>query len=131
MHTQILVLGSGPAGCTAALYGAMAGFKTTLLMGILPGGQMIFTHEIENFPGYLSVSGMDLARCFQEQIKAAGVQMIYENGEQVDFSNRPFSVRTGLGTVITADSVIIATGSSARWLNIPGESKLIGHGISV
>ena len=131
MHAQILVLGSGPAGYTAALYAGLAGFRTIQLMGILPGGQLIFTHEIENYPGCRSVSGMDLADAFQAQVKQAGVKMIYENAEQVDFRHRPFRVQTGLGTEITADSVIIATGAMARWLQLPGEDQFIGHGVSV
>lgn len=131
MQTQILILGSGPAGCTAAFYAAEAGFKTTLLMGICPGGQLILTDEIDNFPAQLGVSGLDLSDKLIEQAQKAGTQLIYEQAEEVYFDRYPFIVRTNTGTKISADSLIIATGASAKWLDIEGESRLIGHGISI
>ena len=131
MQTQILILGSGPAGCTAALYAASAGFKTTMLMGICPGGQLILTDEIDNFPGEVGISGLDLTEKLIRQAEKAGAKLIYEQAEQVYWERLPFIVRTSTGLKIEADSVIIATGASAKWMGIQGESRLIGHGISV
>jgi len=131
MQTQSLILGSGPAGCTAAFYMAMAGFQTTMLMGDTPGGQLILTDKIENFPGYTDISGFDLTAVFQKQATKAGVQLLYAQAERLLSTQPPFRVQTNDGQEITTDTLIIATGASPRWLHIPGESRLIGHGVSV
>jgi len=131
MQTQILILGSGPAGCTAAFYAAEAGFQTTLLMGICPGGQLILTDAIDNFPAQFGVSGIDLTDKLIQQAQNAGAKLIYEQAEDIRFDSAPFLVRTNTGFKISADSIIIATGASAKWMGIKGESRLIGHGISV
>lgn len=131
MHTRVLILGSGPAGWTAGIYAARAGLKTTLLTGPTAGGQLMLTHEIENFPGFLKISGIDLMSELQKQAESLGVQVKYEMALRVDFSKRPFVVETEMGDIWTADSVIIATGSSPKWLNVPGEDKFKGRGISI
>ena len=131
MQTQILILGSGPAGCTAAFYAAAAGFRTTLLMGICPGGQLILTDEIDNFPAQPAISGLDLTNRLIDQAQQSGAKLIYDQAEEVYFDHYPFLIRTGMGNHLTADSLIIATGASAKWMGIEGENQLIGHGISI
>lgn len=131
MHTQILILGSGPAGYTASVYAALAGFKTTLLTGTLPGGQITLSHQIENFSGHIHISGADLSDIFKKQAEYAGVHFLSEQAKSVNLSETPFSVHTTTDTQITADSLIIATGTSARWLNVGGEDQFRGHGISI
>lgn len=131
MHSQVLIIGSGPAGYTAALYAARAGFQTTMFMGAAAGGQLMWTHEVENYPGHMRISGIDLIDIFQEQVKAVHVQMIYESVTSVNLSNRPFSLKTDMGIDWTADALIIATGSTAKWLQATGEDRFKGHGISV
>lgn len=131
MHSQVLIIGSGPAGYTAALYAARAGFQTTMFMGTAAGGQLMWTHEVENYPGHMRISGIDLIDIFQEQVKAVHVQMIYESVTSVNLSNRPFSLKTDMGIDWTADALIIATGSTAKWLQATGEDRFKGHGISV
>lgn len=131
MHTQVLVIGSGPAGYTAGIYAARAGLETTLLMGHMAGGQLMLTHEVENYPGYTKISGIDLMENFQKQAESVGVTLKYEMAAKVDLKNRPFTVTTDLDHVWTADCIIIATGSSARWLNAKGEDKFRGHGVAV
>ena len=131
MQTQILILGSGPAGCTAALYAAGAGFDTIVLMGNCPGGQLILTDEIDNFPGESGISGLDLTDKLIRQAEKAGARLVYEQAEQVYLEGSPFVVRTNTGGEISADAIIIATGAAAKWMGIKGESLFIGRGISV
>lgn len=131
MHARVLIIGSGPAGYTASIYAARAGLETVLLMGHMAGGQLMLTHEVENYPGFTKISGIDLMENFQKQAESVGVALKYESAVKVDFSNRPFKVETDMGAQWTADSVIIATGSEAKWLEIPSEEKYKGHGISV
>lgn len=131
MHARVLIIGSGPAGYTASIYAARAGLETVLLMGHMAGGQLMLTHEVENYPGFTKISGIDLMENFQKQAESVGVALKYESAVKVDFSNRPFKVETDMGAQWTADSVIIATGSEAKWLEIPSEEKYKGHGVSV
>lgn len=131
MHTRVLILGSGPAGWTAGIYTARAGLETTLLTGPTAGGQLMLTHEIENFPGFSKISGIDLISEFQKQAEALGVNVKYEMAASVDFSKKPFVIKTEMDDEWTADTVIIATGSSPKWLNIPGEENFKGKGISI
>lgn len=131
MHTQVLILGSGPAGCSAALYTALAGFQTTVLMGNTPGGQLVLTHAIDNFPGHQTISGFDLTEVFRNQMIHAGAELIYEQVERVDLMQRPFFAQTNVGVRLTADTLIIATGAEPKWLQVPGANQFMGHGISV
>ncbi len=131
MHHQVVILGAGPAGYTAALYAARSGLKPIVISGPLPGGQLVYTHQIENFPGFMNISGVELVETFDKQVLSLGVSFIHESVETVDFSNRPFHLALSNGEDMTADSVIIAMGSSPRWLGIPGEEKFKGKGISV
>lgn len=131
MHTRVLIIGSGPAGYTAGIYTARAGLETVLMMGHMAGGQLMLTHEVENYPGFSKISGIDLMANFQKQAESVGVQLKYEHIQEVDFSKKPFELITDSHQHWTADTVIIATGSSAKWLEIKGEDKFKGHGVSV
>ena len=131
MHAQVLIIGSGPAGYTASIYAARAGLETVLLMGHMAGGQLMLTHEVENYPGFTKISGIDLMENFQKQAESVGVSLKYESAVKVDLSKRPFKVETDMSAEWTADALIIATGSDAKWLGIPSEEKYKGHGVSV
>lgn len=131
MHTRVLIIGSGPAGYTAGIYTARAGLETVLMTGHMAGGQLMLTHEVENYPGFTRISGIDLMASFQKQAESVGVQLKYEMVKSVDFSKRPFKIKTEMNRTWTADAVIIATGSSAKWLEAKGEEKYRGHGVSI
>lgn len=131
MHTRVLIIGSGPAGYTAGIYTARAGLETVLMTGHMAGGQLMLTHEVENYPGFTRISGIDLMASFQKQAESVGVQLKYEMVKSVDFSKRPFKIKTEMNRTWTADVVIIATGSSAKWLEAKGEEKYRGHGVSI
>ncbi len=131
MHTRVLIIGSGPAGYTAGIYTARAGLETVLMTGHMAGGQLMLTHEVENYPGFTRISGIDLMASFQKQAESVGVQLKYEMVRSVDFSKRPFRIETEMDQVWTADTVIVATGSSAKWLEADGEEKFRGHGVSI
>ncbi len=131
MHTRVLIIGSGPAGYTAGIYTARAGLETVLMTGHMAGGQLMLTHEVENYPGFTRISGIDLMASFQKQAESVGVQLKYEMVRSVDFSKRPFRIETEMDQVWTADAVIVATGSSAKWLEAAGEEKFRGHGVSI
>lgn len=131
MHTNVAIIGSGPAGYTASIYAARSNLSPVMVMGNLVGGQLLYTHKIENFPGVNTSSGLDLIDSFQKQASALGVQMIYENVIGVDFNAEPFLLQLSGGQNLTADSVIIACGASPKWLDVKGEDKFKGKGISV
>ncbi len=131
MHTRVLIIGSGPAGYTAGIYTARAGLETVLMTGHMAGGQLMLTHEVENYPGFTRISGIDLMANFQKQAESVGVQLKYEMVKSVDFSENPFKIVTEMDQTWTADAVIIATGSSAKWLGAKGEDKFKGHGVSI
>jgi thioredoxin reductase (NADPH) len=129
-HTKLLILGSGPAGLSAALYAARAELAPIVLTGIDLGGQVALTYTIENYPGFPNgVGGAELGELFQKQAEHFGAQVIFDNAQSVDLSKRPFKVVADNGTY-TADALIIATGARPNHLEIPGETELIGRGIS-
>ena len=130
-HYQILIIGSGPAGFTAAIYAARGGARTALLGGVAPGGQLLQTVEIENYPGFVEpVVGADLMERMLKQAKRLGTEVFTEDAASVDLSVRPFSVSTAFGRKYTADALIAATGARARWTGLPSEQKFIGKGVS-
>ncbi len=131
MHTRVLIIGSGPAGYTAGIYTTRAGLETVLMTGHMAGGQIMLTHEVENYPGFTRISGIDLMSHFQKQAEDVGVQLKYEMVRRVDFSKTPFEIETEMEQIWTTDAVIIATGSTAKWLEVEGEDKFKGHGISI
>jgi thioredoxin reductase (NADPH) len=131
MHSKVIILGSGPAGCTAAVYAARAMLEPTLVAGIQPGGQLTITTEVENYPGFAeAIQGPWLMEQMQAQAAHLGTRMIQDTIVDVDISRRPFTLKADSGTDYTADTLIIATGASANWLGLPSESKFQGFGVS-
>lgn len=129
-HTKVLILGSGPAGLSAALYAARAELAPILLTGIDLGGQVALTYAIENYPGFPDgVGGAQLGELFQKQAERFGAQVLFDNANSVDLSKRPFKVTADNGTY-TADALIIATGARPNHLEIPGEEEFTGRGVS-
>ncbi len=130
-HTKVLIIGSGPAGYTAAIYAARALLKPILVFGSEPGGQLTTTTDVENFPGFSKViQGPWLMEEMKGQAAAVGTEMIQDHISKVDLSKKPFVATSDNGKVYTADSVIISTGAQARWLNLDSETKFRGFGVS-
>jgi thioredoxin reductase (NADPH) len=130
-HTKFLIIGAGPAGYTAAIYAARANLKPILVQGMVPGGQLTITTDVENYPGYAeTIQGPFLMEEMQKQAAKVGTQIIFDIINKVDFSKRPFRCTADSGDVFLADTVIIATGAQARWLGLESEKKFQGHGVS-
>jgi thioredoxin reductase (NADPH) len=130
-HSKVLILGSGPAGYTAAIYAARAMLKPILVFGSEPGGQLTTTTDVENFPGYSKViQGPWLMEEMKGQAKAVGTEMIQDHIKKVDLSKKPFEAIGDSGEIYTADSLIISTGAQARWLNLKSEQEFRGFGVS-
>jgi len=129
-HARVLIVGSGPAGYTAAIYAARAGLEPVVLAGFAFGGQLMITTDVENYPGYPEgVTGPAMMEDLQKQAERFGSRLIFEDATSVDLSARPFKVETD-EACFTADSVIIATGASARWLEIESEQRFVNLGVS-
>jgi thioredoxin reductase (NADPH) len=127
---KVIIVGSGPAGYTAAIYAARANLGPLMVSGLQAGGQLVLTTLVENFPGFVDgVMGPELMETMRKQAERFGTDMIAEDATAVDFSRRPFAVRVG-ETTYEAESVIVATGASARLLGVPGERELMGRGVS-
>jgi len=130
-HSKVLILGSGPAGYTAAIYAARAMLKPILVHGSEPGGQMTTTTDVQNYPGYSDViQGPWLMDQMKDQAKAVGTDMIQDHIKKVDLSKKPFRVIGDSGQEYTGDSIIISTGAQARWLNLKSEQEYRGFGVS-
>jgi thioredoxin reductase (NADPH) len=130
-HAKVIILGSGPAGCTAAVYAARAMLEPTLIAGIQPGGQLTITTEVENYPGFAeAIQGPWLMEQMQAQAAHLGTKMVQDTIVDVDLSRRPFTLKADGGETYTCDTLIIATGASANWLGLPSESKFQGFGVS-
>jgi thioredoxin reductase (NADPH) len=128
---DVIVLGSGPAGLTAAIYASRAGLKTLVVAGALWGGQLMFTQEVENFPGFeKGILGPKLMEEIQKQAKRHQAELVYEIATSVDFKSKPFKVTAG-NNKYKAKTIIIATGASAKWLGLESETRLRGKGVSV
>jgi thioredoxin reductase (NADPH) len=130
-HDKVLIIGSGPAGYTAAIYAARANLKPRLVSGLEPGGQLTITTDVENYPGFADViQGPWLMEQMKAQAEHVGTQMTNDVIVEVDFSRRPFVAKGDSGDIYTADVVIIATGAQARWLGLASEQKFRGFGVS-
>lgn len=130
-HVHCLIIGSGPAGYTAAIYASRANVKPVLYQGIQPGGQLTITTEVENYPGYPDgIQGPEMMIDFEKQAKRMGTDIRFGLATKVDFSARPFKVWIDEEKEIHADAVIIATGASAKWLGLESEQRLNGYGVS-
>jgi thioredoxin reductase (NADPH) len=129
-HRRVLIIGSGPAGYTAAIYMARAGLEPLMLAGLNFGGQLMITTDVENYPGYPEgVTGPLMMEEFQKQAERFGTEILFEDATEVSFESRPFRVSTAKKEY-TADSVVIATGASARWLGLESEERLVNNGVS-
>lgn len=129
-HRRVLIIGSGPAGYTAAIYTARAGLEPLVVAGLTYGGQLMITTEVENYPGYPDgITGPLMMEQFQKQAERFGTKILFTDATRVDLSRRPFTVETE-DTRYTADSVIVATGASARWLGLDSEKRLQNKGVS-
>ena len=128
--TKVLIIGSGPAGYTAAVYAARAMLEPVLVQGLQPGGQLTITTEVENWPGDSHVQGPDLMVRMEEHAKAMGAEIISDYITALDLTKRPFTATSDSGTTYIADAVILATGAQAKWLGLPSEEKFKGFGVS-
>ncbi len=129
-HTRLLIIGSGPAGYTAGVYGSRAMLEPILVQGIQPGGQLTITTEVENWPGIKETQGPDLMIQMEEHARAAGTEIIADHIASLDLSKRPFTAKGDGGTTYTADAVVLATGAQAKWLGLDSEEKFKGFGVS-
>jgi thioredoxin reductase (NADPH) len=130
-HEKLIIIGSGPAGYTAAIYAARAMLKPVLIEGIQPGGQLTITTDVENYPGFADViQGPWLMEQMRAQALHVGTEIVSDHISAVDFSRRPFHLKADSGAEYTADSVIISTGAQARWIGLPSEAKFQGFGVS-
>jgi thioredoxin reductase (NADPH) len=126
----VIILGSGSAGYTAAIYSCRAGRKTLLIAGSIPGGQLMLTSDVENFPGFPeSIVGPELMEMMRKQAERFGPEIVYDDASKVDFKSKPFRVTVGK-KAYEGKTVIISTGANAKWLGIPSETKFRGHGVS-
>ena len=129
-HTRVLIIGSGPAGYTAAVYASRAMLEPLLVQGIQPGGQLTITTEVENWPGIKEIQGPDLMVQMEEHARAVGTEIVADHINSLDLSHRPFTAEGDSGTTYTADTVILATGAQAKWLGLPTEETFKGFGVS-
>lgn len=130
MSETMVIIGSGPAGLTAAIYAARAGLEPLMVEGMERGGQLMITTDVENYPGFPDgIMGPDLMEQMRKQAERFGTRIVTSDVSRVDFSQRPFKIWVG-EDLYEADSVIVSTGASARWLRVPGEERLTGYGVS-
>jgi thioredoxin reductase (NADPH) len=130
-HAKVVIIGSGPAGYTAAIYAARAMLEPVLIQGIQPGGQLTITTDVENYPGFADViQGPWLMEQMQKQAAHVGTNIVYDHVSKLDLSNRPFTLQCDSGDTYIAETVVLATGAQARWLDLPAEQKFKGYGVS-
>jgi thioredoxin reductase (NADPH) len=130
-HGKLIIIGSGPAGCTAAIYAARAMLEPIMIRGIQPGGQLTITTDVENYPGFAEViQGPWLMEQMEKQAEHVGTRIINDHVIKVDLSQRPFRLECDSGDIYLADALVVATGAQARWLELPSEQKFKGYGVS-
>jgi len=130
-HAKVVIIGSGPAGYTAAIYAARAMLEPVLIQGIQPGGQLTITTDVENYPGFADViQGPWLMEQMLKQAEHVGTQLVYDHISKVELGSRPFRLTCDSGDIFLADALIIATGAQARWLDLPSDQKFKGYGVS-
>ncbi len=130
-HGKLIIIGSGPAGCTAAIYAARAMLEPIMIRGIQPGGQLTITTDVENYPGFADViQGPWLMEQMEKQAAHVGTRIVGDHVLKVDLSRRPFRLECDSGDIYLADALVIATGAQARWLSLPSEEKFKGYGLS-
>ena len=129
-HVKVLIIGSGPAGYTAAVYAARAMLEPVLIQGIEPGGQLTITTDVENWPGEENIQGPDLMVKMEAHARATGAEIVSDYVTSLDLSQRPFTATCDSGQVYRADAVILATGAQAKWLGLPSEERFKGFGVS-
>lgn len=130
-HTKMLIIGSGPAGYTAAIYAARANIQPMIVTGMQAGGQLTITTDVENYPGFAdAVQGPDLMEAMRQQAENVGTEIVYDLINEVDLKAVPKRAVGDSGTIYTADTIVIATGAQARWLGLPSEEKFNGYGVS-
>ncbi len=131
LHTKVLIIGSGPAGYTAAVYAARSNLSPILVLGLQPGGQLTITTEVENYPGFADpIQGPWLMEQMKAQAENVGTKTMHDIVTDVDFNSKPFKAKLDSGSEITADTIIISTGAKARWLGLPSEEKFQNMGVS-
>jgi thioredoxin reductase (NADPH) len=130
-HAKVVIIGSGPAGYTAAIYAARAMLEPVLIQGIQPGGQLTITTDVENYPGFAdAIQGPWLMEQMQKQAEHVGTRIVTDHVTKVELAQRPFRLECDSGNVYLADALILATGAQARWLELPSEQKFKGYGVS-
>lgn len=130
-HRKVVIIGTGPAGLTAAIYSARANFSPLVIQGPEPGGQLITTTDVENYPGFPDgIMGPDMMQMFEKQAERFGAELRWGMVTSVDLSERPFKLIVDEETAVTADTVIVSTGASAMYLGLENETRLLGHGVS-
>jgi thioredoxin reductase (NADPH) len=130
-HVKVVIIGSGPAGYTAAIYAARAMLEPVLIQGVQPGGQLTITTDVENYPGYADViQGPWLMEQMQKQAEHVGTRIFYDHVNDVDLSQRPFRIKCDSGDIFIAETLIVATGAQARWLEMESEQRFKGYGVS-
>ena len=128
---DIIVIGSGPAGCTAAVYAARAGKDVLMIAGLEKGGQLMLTTEVENYPGFVTIQGPDLMAQMVKQVEHCGAEVIYDDVKEITTDQRPFSLSTEIKEhKYRAKALIFATGAQAKWLGLDSEQKFMGRGLS-
>ena len=131
IKAKVLIIGSGPAGLSAAIYAARASLEPTLIHGMQPGGQLTITTDVENYPGFAkTIQGPWLMQEMEQQAEHVGTKMVHDYVEKVDLKNKPFKAYTSSGDVYEADSIIISTGAQAKWLGLDSEQEFQGFGVS-